>query len=375
MLKTILLFDMDGVLLRPGGYHTALQKSIASIGAALGAPNTTITADQIARFEALSVSNEWDSLAIGAALTLLHLWPIDPAVRLDGFIPLEAPLSEGVPDFDGFLDRFRPQNPEPCLDALADLLGDHPELDEGQKQHLTDILTHPREMGPSLTLPVFQEAVLGSETFSQTFDLPRQLHTDGFLQTHDRPNMTAKHHAALLNWLSAPEHAAGILTNRPNTCPPGSLSSPEAEIGAACVQLTGLPLMGSGLLTWYARVRRDLPGYTYLKPNPVHALSLLGLILGWETETALSRAAFLAGGEANGAPWRDLDGAHIVVFEDSAKGLKSGRAAQACLAAAGVNVSLECIGLTTHPEKHAALDPVADRIVPDINVISWEDLG
>lgn len=374
-LKTVLLFDMDGVLLRPGGYHNALQKSIAAIGAALGAPNTTLTADQIGRFEALGVSNEWDSLAIGAALTLTHIWQVDPSARLVDFTPVEVIRTDQSPDFDAFLNRFQPENPEPALDALEILLAKHPDLDEDQQQHLTEILTHPREMGPSITLPVFQETVLGSETYAQTYGLPAQLHTESYLLTFDRPNLTTENHAALLKWLSAPGHAAGVLTNRPNSCPSGSHNSPEAEIGAHCVQLTDLPLMGSGLLTWFASVRRNLPDYTYLKPNPVHALSLLGLILGWETETALARAASLAVGEADGAPWQALDGAHIVVLEDSTNGLKASRTAQTCLTEAGVKVTLECIGVTTHPEKRAALETVADRIVPDINAVRWNELG
>ncbi|MCB2209968.1 hypothetical protein KQH62_03635 [bacterium] len=374
-LKTILLFDMDGVLLRPGGYHTALQKSIAAIGAALGAPNTAITADQIGRFEALGVSNEWDSLSIGAALTLIHVWPTDPAARLINFTPRETPLIASSPDFDAFLDRFQPKNPEPALDALAILLEDHPEISDDQKAHLTDILTHPRVMGPSITLPVFQEAVLGSEIFAEMYDLPPQLHTESYLLTYDRPHLTPDNHAALVKWLSKPHHAAGVLTNRPTRNPSGSHNSPEGEIGAQLVELTDLPLMGSGLLTWYANEKRGLPEHTYLKPNPVHALSLLGMILGWETETALARAASLAGGDADGPPWQVLDGAHIVVFEDSTNGLKASRTAQACLADVGVTVSLECIGVTTHPEKRATLETVADRIVPDLNAVDWEELG
>jgi hypothetical protein len=34
----IILFDMDGVLLQPRGYHTALQTSVKRIGQALGVP-------------------------------------------------------------------------------------------------------------------------------------------------------------------------------------------------------------------------------------------------------------------------------------------------------------------------------------------------
>jgi hypothetical protein len=373
MLKTILLFDMDGVLLHPRGYHTALQKSVAWIGAALGAPNTTVSADQIARFEAMGVTNEWDSLAICAALTLLHIWPIDPTIRLNELAPKPAPLSDDAPDFDTFLTQFQPGIPEPCLDALSDILRDYPDLDEDQKKHLTDILTNPRELRRSITLPIFQEVVLGSETFARMYNLPPQLNTKSYLLTYDRPVMSANQYATLLDWLSASEHAAGILTNRPNTCPPGGPSSPEAELGAQCVRLADLPLMGSSMLTWYARVRQDLHGHVYLKPHPVHALSLLGLILGWQSETALARAAALADGKGDGADWRELDGAHIVVFEDSTKGLEAGRAAQAWLARANVETTLECIGVTTHPDKRAALENVADRIVPDINAVRWED--
>ena len=83
MTKSIILFDMDGVLLEQEGYHTALMAAVKRIGAALGMPNAAITPTEIARFEAMSVTNEWDSQSICAALMLIDLWKQDGSIRYD----------------------------------------------------------------------------------------------------------------------------------------------------------------------------------------------------------------------------------------------------------------------------------------------------
>ena len=52
MSQKILLFDMDGVLLEPGGYHKALTETVRLIGESLGYKNVELTPADIAAFEA-----------------------------------------------------------------------------------------------------------------------------------------------------------------------------------------------------------------------------------------------------------------------------------------------------------------------------------
>jgi hypothetical protein len=374
MSLTIVLSDMDGVLLRPLGYHTSLRTSVQRIGAALGAPNTRLSPDQIAKLEALSVTNEWDSLAICTALTLLHLWQIDGSIRLDGLSPRTAIVSEDPPTFDPFLDRFNNVGDEPGKSAYDQLTETHPWLDQAQQDHLHDILHHAREIYNSPTLPAYQETVLGSETFQTTYGLAPQLEIESFLLKYDQPVMDEAHFSAFRAWLDNPNHLAGIMTNRPSACPPAFLSSPEAELGAQGIGLQDLPILGSGMLGWFASTQFGLPNYTFFKPHPLHALGLMQLILGEPPESALRKGVDLSEGKGQRSDWSTVNGARLVVFEDAAKGLTCALAARDALAKIDVVVDLELVGVTTNLHKTDALAPLADCIIPDINAIRWMEI-
>ncbi len=374
MSLTVVLSDMDGVLLHPLGYHTSLQTSVRRIGAALGAPNTQLTPEQIAKLEALSVTNEWDSLAICTALILIHLWRTDSSIRLDGITPLDKIVSADVPAFDPFLDRFTNVGHEPGKSAYAQLTRINPWLGSEQRNHLHEILFQSRDIYTSPTLPAYQETVLGSETFESTYGLSPQLEIDSFLLQYDQPVMDKSQYAAFREWLLDPDHLAGIMTNRPSLCPPDYLSSPEAELGAQGIGLQDLPLLGSGMLGWFANTQMDLPNYIFFKPHPLHALGLMQLILGEPPEIALRKGYTLSEGKGLKSDWIAFEGAKLVIFEDAAKGLTCGLSARDALARVGVSVDLELIGVTTNPHKTDALAPLADRIIPNLNQIQWREI-
>jgi len=372
-MRTLFLFDMDGVLLTPMGYHTSLRTSVRRIGLALGAPNTELHHEEIAKFEALGVTNEWDSLAICTAVVLLHLWKFDTTIRLKGLKPCAKRVAENAPDFAAFLASFNNTGDLPGHAAYQQIVADLPWLDDAQRGHLREILHNCRDIYTSPTLPGYQETVLGSETFQQNYGLDPQLHIESYLLKHDQPVMTSEQVTDLLAWLSIPENAASILTNRPCRTPEGYLSSPEAEIGAKLVGFENLPMLGSGMLAWFAVTQRQLPDHTFLKPNPVHALGLMQMILGQRPEAALVKATDLFLGKSPASDWSELDGAKVVIFEDAAKGLKCGMAARDLLLQLGIKINLSLIGVTVNPDKRHALQGLADRIFPDINQIDWNE--
>ena len=371
MSQSIILFDMDGVLLEQLGYHTALIAAVQRIGAALGAPNAAITHAEIGRFEALSVTNEWDSQSIVTALILIQLWQQDGSIRYDGIQPRE-PLTDAAPDISAFLDRFVEIGDNPGVSAYQLLVAENPWLDADQRDYLELLLFHTREIHVSPLLPAYQESVLGSKTYHEHYGLTPQFETEGYLMTEDVRTLSDAHLAALRAWLGQPDHAAGILTNRPSSTPPGYLGSPEAEIGAKFVGLPDLPVMGSGTMAWFAETQLHVPDYSLFKPHPLHALGLLQLILGRPVENALQIGQALVTGSGNPADWNALNGARITVIEDTFKGLACGVAAQKALATVGVQTDLNLIGITNHPEKRQALAEYTDWIVEDINAIPWD---
>jgi hypothetical protein len=370
----LILFDMDGVLLQPRGYHTALQASVKRIAKALGAPNTDLTENQIAHFEALNITNEWDTVAICAALILVYVWQFDPHLRLDGMKPCPHVISNRKPNFDYFLEDLPDGGDIPGETAYAFILDHHLWLDDDQRAHLWTILSQCRDIYQSVTLPAHQENVLGSETFNDHYRLPSQFDTDSYLSMYDCPIMTDQQYGLLREWLKLPNHKAGILTNRPSRSPDGYLSSPEAELGTALISLDDLPYVGSGLLAWFAVNDCQLPDHALLKPNPVHALTLLQHCIGQPLTTSLERAVSLWQGQVNVQDWQMVDRAKIIAFEDSVKGLLSVKAACELLEKLGITVSCKLVGVGKNPIKLAALDPISHYNIKSINQVNWIDI-
>ena len=372
MTEEFLLFDMDGVLLMPGGYQQALKASIKRIGKALGAPQTEITSEQIAHFEALSITNEWDSLGICTALILVQVWQMDGNIRLtEENAPRPANDLIEKPDFQSFLDSFDHVGPLPGESAFQKITTENTWLDPDQKSHLEDILFNCRDIYHSLTLPIHQESVLGSHAFKENYQLEPKLNIESYLLMYDQPILSPEKGSHLIAWLADKDHHIGIITNRPNGTPPDFISAPEAELGAKLVGLAGVPLLGSGSLNWCAESKSALPQHTFLKPNPVHALGLMQICLGHDIEEALGKAIALWERQDNKADWESFDGAKVFIFEDSIKGLQSGLSAKSLLGALGIMINLNLIGVTESPIKKKALLKIADQVIPTINHFNW----
>jgi len=374
MTMKFILFDIDGVLLQSEGYHRSLMTSLNRIGTALGAPNARLNSNQIAHFEALSVTNEWDSLAICTALILLEVWKIDGNIRLNSLDPYLPALVERPIEFDPFLDRFLVTGLLPGHSAYDQIVRENTWLDDTQRQYLSEILHQCGDIYRSPTLPGHQETVIGSQLFTELYGLEPQLHIDSYLSQFDRPIMTAEQDQSLREWLSNLNHKAGFMTNRPCSAPDGFLSAPEAEIAINAIGYEQLPIMGSGLLAWYASTRCEGDEHQFLKPNPVHALALLQMCTGLNPEEAIEKATALVKGNHSCEEWKKYSEAKVVIFEDSAKGLRSGIAAEKLLTELGINIELSLIGVSENAIKRRALKPFAHRIIQSINEVEWESV-
>ena len=371
MRKAFFLFDMDGVLLIPGGYREATNATIRRIGEALGVSHPQLAEDQIAHFEALSITNEWDTIAICAALMLVNIWQTAPEVRLEGFLPCEKPDQFQMPDVDAFLASFLEVGDLPSVSAYEKILADHPDLTEEQKAHLQEILFTARDIIESPILSIHQEAVLGSETFQHYYGLEPKLGVESYLMTFDTPALSPSNEHSLRSRLSEVGYLAGIMTNRPSRSPDGYLSAPEAELGAKLVRMDDLPLMGSGMLAWFGETHCSLAGHLLLKPNPIHCLALLQMCAGIPVTQALELSCDLWRGRGDVGDWVQFDGSQVYIFEDAVKGLKAGMNARGLLAEEQIDIDLRLIGISSSPIKRAALAEVADQVYSDINEIEW----
>lgn len=374
MSKKFILFDMDGVLLEPRGYYEALVASVERIGKALGAPNTTITSNQIARFEVLNITNEWDSLAICAALTLIHVWDFDGSMRLDGTMSDSSEITKEPPNFDVFLNTITSVGDLPGETTHQFLVDTHSWLNADQRAHLVEILHNCRDVYQSLTLPAHQETVLGSRTYEAHYNLKAKMNIESYLTKFDRPLLSGKHYDYFRDWLDHPDHHAGIITNRPSRNPPGYLSSPEAELGIELIGFEDLPYIGSGLLGWFAANHSQYPPHIFLKPNPVHTLALVQRCLGRNLIDSLHISVSLWQGSGTLTDWLALANSKIVIIEDSVKGLLSGKAAYQLIKALGIDVDLTLVGISQNQIKLDALEQVSTYNFSSINQIDWIEI-
>ncbi|MEE9216222.1 MAG: hypothetical protein V3U32_02200 [Anaerolineales bacterium] len=366
----VILFDLDGILLEPLAYHRALQDTVGLVGKALGYRTVILTQDDIELFESVGVTSEWDSAAICAALLLRGIWTIYPDRGLPPAPALPRARMHDLPkpqlqDFFRSLESSISADTSPVVVAEHSLLNDGFAYTESQTIALQTILRMAHQPYRSLTHRIFQELVLGSRVFQDTYDLEAHLDVDGYLTSLDHSILTADLREQLLAWLEQPGHHAAVFTNRPSRPSLRAQDAPEAEMGLAAVDLEELPLVARGGLAWLAE-SRGLPPDTLLKPSAVHTLAALLHAAGHPLEAALQAAAGLALDEIRDPIWEDFAGAEIYAFEDSAAGLRSVRSAQAILARVGIAVEPVLIAVTQSSRKRKSLQVAGGDVFPDM---------
>ena len=364
----ILLLDLDDVLIQQVAYHRSLQECVERIGRWCGFEAVRLTDEDIAVFESLGVTSEWDSSAICAALLLDRAWSIDPAVRLpdspaapDGHRHRLAP-----PDFQSFF-REELDGGITGIEARTRVerrLLDGRERTPGQRQALQAVLRSAFDAEHSLTLQIIQELNLGAVEYEACYGRPASLPGPGYLSTIDPPLITPTDVDRLAAWASNPENRAVVFTNRPSRLPDGSGGMPEAEIGLARVGLSSLPFVAMGHLDWLGG-ERGLEPQALIKPCAVHCLAALRLAAGDSLVEALQAAARLGLDLGDDGRWRGLDAAQAIVLDDSSRGLQSARAAQEALQGIGVRMELDLRGVTTKGAKRRALESAGGAIFPD----------
>lgn len=366
---TVLLLDLDGVLLRDSGYHRTLIEAVDLLGRALGFPAVGLERHTIDVFEAAGVTSEWDSSAICAALLLERAWTEDPGLRLPVTPPLALRPANGLtpPDLGAFAQRMLAlAEPEASPLARAErLLLEAPSRHTPHhEQALRGLLRKARSLD-GLTFRLVQELNLGSQAFETSYGLPAALGCASRLATHDRPALAAAGQAALRAWLREPGRRAAVMTNRPSRPPAGYLSPPEAELGLRAAGFPDLPVAAMGGMGWLAQ-QRGFDEQALLKPSPAHALAALRLALGEPLEAALEAAAALALDGRDDGGWGPLDRARVLVFEDAAKGLTSAARAADLLERCGVRAALDLRGVASDPAKAAALRQAGGRVFADL---------
>lgn len=386
MDPVIWLFDIDGVLVQPGGYRAAVRETVNHFTRQMGLGDFAPPDEVYAIFESQGITCEWDMVPITLALILEAA---------------SAQMGRGFDSFESALGVLRQHDLStlavdfaPILRALGSIVqpGVAPAdsllalVEEGQglaffprlagQGVLRDLLAHSRRPVQSRTTHVFENFVLGHERYYQALGLPVEVQSESLLETLDRPLLLSETRELVRAWIAQGRLRASAYTARPSSAvevltEPLAVCLPEAEAALRLVGFEDLPLIGSGQ-TGELSVRLGEPEDRLTKPAPYHALAAAasawtggdrGAALAWVAKVfrAFER------GEAMPAESPLPGRLHLHVFEDSPTGMRGGKAAAELLAAMGIHARVHLWGITTHPEKARALENQGATVFPDIN--------
>ncbi len=383
--RTLILLDVDGVLVHPLGYKEALRATVDHFATQMGQPSVGLSYDEIAVFEACGLTNEWDSVAMCVSELLLAALATRPDLRRETLQTTfdairAADLRLPRPDFAAAARAIAHAQADSVHPARVHLQLLAERTDPANLPLLEALLGNVYDVLGAPTTRVFQAHTLGSERFAATYGQAAPLTLESYLAQRDRPLLSAESRARLLAWATRPENGAVVYTARPSLPPadlPAHLSAgappsgyaPEAELA---VELLGvareLPLIGQGRVGWLAwHNKRDTAHY--IKPSPVQALAALGAaVSGSETEALLAAATLAEEGRLTG-PLTALRERmlRVIVFEDSTGGIRATQRAAELLRQAGVDVHFEAVGVSPHADKRAALAELTPHVLDEIN--------
>jgi hypothetical protein len=370
-MKKVVLLDIDGVLVRQGGYRAALHATLNHFASLMELPHFDFPEEKISEMEKREISSEWDMVP----LLLGAFW--NEILSHHPNLNLPAELSSAAVEIGRNINGFVPKNffiPE--FDLVPGLYPSEAALQSGCFPFIpldlkTNLLSQSRNVRFSQTMRLFQHYSLGSKVFSQTYDLPAEVETESFLQTHDSSNINDAVRSKLLQ---ADVHPAA-LTARPST-PPREVDTshfgyaPESELALELVGLSEIPLIGFGKLEYLAS-QRGLEAGALLKPSPVHALAATAAALtGNEWAGLQSAGEWVQTGKLNGAFEGLPRKFELSVVEDTLGGIRSTQKAGEILNQAGYDVTVRAFGLTSG--NAAKTDAFAKSGIPYFE--NWETL-
>lgn len=375
-MATLLLFDVDGVLIQPNGYKIALRDTVNHFARRMGQADVDLTFTEIAAFEAYGLTNEWDAAALCVGAFLVDALLLGPHTYRDSFeTTLNTILTAGLdvprPDFIGLAQEVaaRNVNHEAVTPFSHEILRDR--LPADQQAVLLPLFEDIFSLDTPTTR-IQQTHTLGHQRYFETYGVSAPYEDANYLMVHDRPLLSEKNRDRLLAWRQPHQRDFCIFTARPSLPPEGTRLgyAPEADMAAELLGLVmRVPIIGAGRLQWLAE-RYNRNTADYIKPYPTQALAAIGAALSQTEVPALEAAASLVERDQLQAPLADLAAmtSEVVVFEDSVGGILAVQRAVDLLHQHGAIMTMRSIGVAANADKRAALSEVADVVVHDVNL-------
>ena len=155
---------------------------------------------------------------------------------------------------------------------------------------LSELLGNTRDVRRSPTTRIFQQLILGSETFTRVYGLQAEIQSGSYLQAMDRPLLTPVSRDFLRGGMREERFYCAGLTLRPSLPPVqnkngNAIYSPETELARHFIGLDSMPIIGYGEMNWLAE-QLGLEADSLIKPAPYQALTALASALHMELSTA-----------------------------------------------------------------------------------------
>jgi hypothetical protein len=374
------LFDLDGVLIHPGGYREALRRTVAHFSRLMGNPERPLDESAIESFEAQGITCEWDIAGICAAADAFAIWQANPSLHLPSDLSRamtvfqKGSLARPEPEYAGWARRTSALGGEsPSLSAAKIFRQEAGRADAdidraGEFSCLLDaLLGHPREFARSPVMRFFQQFTLGSRGYAEHYHTPADFETPSLLKEMDRPAISVESRDRILKMNHEEKIRPAIITARP-CWPQGARDElvdypPEAEIGLTVIGLKELPLVAAGHMLLLAK-QHGQPPDAYLKPNPVHSLTAFAFALGAGESEGMEAARALVEDIKLLPPLDQLNAedVHVSVFEDSPTGVLATQSAVDLLNRKGLNVRVSFLGMAAGGEKRKALEALGAAV-------------
>lgn len=375
------LFDIDGVLLLPGGYRAATQATLRHFLDRWGAQDVRVPEAALELFESMGVTSECDMIPLCLAVVLENALEMGVLSTTENWslAQMDGRLAamDGAVDFDISIRALRPylqpgQAAADCvLEAALNGGGVFPHL--RIQPVLLDLLTATREASRSMITRLLQNFVLGARRFETTTGLKATVDGESYLEQFDRVAVGVKQRDTL-NRLRQSGHLQSALFTARSSLPPNGLARqgyfPEAEIARELLGLQDWPLVAYGLLQHVA----ECSGWAaerLLKPAPFQALAALGAAWSGDRVKALAWAGRLmdipgCDGHA-GANVNVPERGEVHVFEDSPVGLRAARSALDLLAERGHSLTAHFWGVARNADKQRALQEQGAQVFTNVN--------
>jgi hypothetical protein len=370
-MPTVLLLDIDGVLVNPGGYRAALHGTLDHFAGLMGLPHLDIPEENLEELERQGISSEWDMVP----LLLGALW--NDILSRQPSMKLPADPSSAAVEIGRFInDSVRTDISVPQLTLAAGQYPAEMALQQGCYSHIPldlrrNLLHDTRNIHFSQTMRLFQHFTLGSRTFTETYDLPPEVDAESLLLLYDQSNIDE----SMRSKLRQPGIHLAAFTARPSALPRGVNDfqlgyAPEAELALELVKLPNIPLIAFGKLQYIAS-RHGLDPVTLLKPSPFQALAAIAAALTGEEMLALQAAYdWHRTGQLNGVFMELPRTFDLIVVEDTMGGIRSTWAAGEILQRWGFDVTVQAFGMTSGSDLKAV--PFREADVPYFN--DWNTL-